>query len=213
MSFVETSQKDIDAHSLTTDTAVASRTNKSHSLSTLVSTGSPLHCNEKVHTHFVFDLNVHTPPIWGINLPVLLASLASLPSDSGPPVTSNVESANKKPRLPRKSRMKMNGSANSRLRRHKIALDFIPNPTTTMVVLVHQCNHHDSFDCGKSSGSDGSRSRVSERTTKASNRSPEGTVSAWESIVKYGSEVLGVESNVGSCFHDASTIDCAHAHI
>jgi hypothetical protein len=212
------------------DTAVASRIYKSHSLSTLVSTGSPLHCNENVRTHFVFDLNVHTPPIWGINLPVILASLASLPSDSGPPVTSNVET-DKKPRLPRKSRMKMNGSANSRLRRHKIALDFIPNPTPTMVVLVHQCNHHDSFDCGKSSVSDGSRSRVSERTTKASNRSPEGTVSAWESttkasnrspegtvsawesIVKYGSEVLGVESNVGSCFHDASTIDCAHAHI
>jgi hypothetical protein len=81
-----------------------------------------------------------------------------------------------------------------------------------MVVLVHQCNHHDSFDCGKSSGSDGSRSRVSERTTKASNRSPEGTVSAWESMVKCGSEVLGVDPNVGSCFHDASTIDCAHAH-
>jgi hypothetical protein len=46
-----------------------------------------LHCNENVHTHFVFDLNVHTPLTWGINLPDILASLASLPSDSGPPVT------------------------------------------------------------------------------------------------------------------------------
>jgi hypothetical protein len=50
-----------------------------------------------------------------------------------------------------------------------------------------QCSHHDSVN---SSASDGSRSRQSDRTVETSNRSPEGTVSSWESIQALFGNVL-----------------------
>jgi hypothetical protein len=79
-----------------------------------------------------------------------------------------------------------------------------------MVVL--QCIHHDSFDCSKSSASDSNRSRQSDSTVEASNRSPEGTVSSWESTQEFGNE-LSCGGKRRELFVRRRNIDYTHAHI